>query len=562
MATSHDPLIRAQDVKRCRLCPQKHRKSLAEITCRNCEVNLCKDCVNTHLKSNPDIIHEVVTLKYQNSEFNIPKCRFHEEQDGEEFCLACKFPVCRACLTSGSHQNHPYERSSKLLASNRNLIEKDNNELVTDIVPMYESILSDVETMLKEVKQKHAARRHSIENLGTHFSKLVDSVIKRYAQETKKNEETDTRTLVAFKTEIQKRLSLIQSAIKTNDSTLVSKDSSKLIHYFSQNEYFKSVPTMYELKVTKFNPVELTEQEICQMIDVISETIKKTIPMRVLKNGNLMPRRRFIDEPTVIKNIKSGYNTIDRVNCIPNTNEFYIMCDSVIIKHMNTKMEVLNEIKSEAESTLYDMTVTREGHILCTESRSNRINIMTEGRIQCLFALQEWVPLGICSTSTNGLLVSMKCKKNNPEISKVVRYYGSAATQEIRYDNERKDLYINPVYIEENRNLDIIVSDSDEKKVVVVDKDGQFRFSYDGNLQSKRYTTFTPRGLTTNSLCHILIFDRYNHVIHVIDKEGEFLFYIENCDLKAPSDLSTDSDDNLFVAECMSGTLKIIKLFE
>jgi hypothetical protein len=142
--------------------------------------------------------------------------------------------------------------------------------------------------------------------------------------------------------------------------------------------------------------------------------------------------------------------------------------------------------------------------------------------------------------------------------SKVVRYSGSTVTQEIQYRDTGEPLYSIPDFITENKNLDIVVSD--RKRVVVVNREGKFRFSYGGNTRTEK--SFNPRGVTTDSMCHILIADYDDHAIHIIDQNGLFLQYIDNCNLQKPLCLSTDQSDMLFVAEYETGLLKQIKYLE
>ena len=60
------------------------------------------------------------------------------------------------------------------------------------------------------------------------------------------------------------------------------------------------------------------------------------------------------------------------------------------------------------------------------------------------------------------------------------------------------------------------------------------------------------------SASSILVVDRNNDCVHVIDRNGKFLRYI-NCSLKDPFVLSIDSDENLWVGECDEQNIKVIK---
>ncbi|XP_062609952.1 uncharacterized protein LOC134271758 [Saccostrea cucullata] len=555
-----DTTDRAQDIKRCQLCPGKDRKSAAEIVCSSCHVNLCKDCVGLHMVSDRKVKHEVLTFEF-TSEIIAPQCNQHEGQGCEMFCESCGSPLCPQCLSSDSHTNHNVQHITEIYNSRQETIKQDINELGNKIAPDYESIISKIQLMITNVIQKHGERNQSITKFGDSCHNLIDSVINRYLQDSKQIEKEDTDSLLALKSVFENLQSSLHSAINENASILASRDSSKLIHYISKNKEFRHVPSRVELTVPQFSPGELTEKTLCQLMGDIEKTVKTYIQGYVIKgiSSSSVPRKSFLDKPRVIRSVETYFHKTFGIKCIPNKHQFYVSGDSEIIKHMNIEGEVLEDISTEPGGIL-DLAISREGFLVYSESRSTRINIRKNDQIECLISPQEWTPLSICCTITGELLVAMKSLQNRIAQSRVVRYCGSVATQEIRFDNAEQALYSCPLFIEENKNLDIIVSDSGEK-IIVVDRLGKLRFIYDGNLQSQMYKTFTPRGVTTNSICQILIADPSNQVIHIIDENGQFLMYIKKSELQEPYDLCSDSDDILFVTELRSGKVKELKLF-
>ena len=145
-------------------------------------------------------------------------------------------------------------------------------------------------------------------------------------------------------------------------------------------------------------------------------------------------------------------------------------------------------------------------------------------------------------------------------VNKIVRYKGHTIKQEIYKDGQGNPIFtysLGSLFMSENNNGDICVSDNNAKTVVVVEKTGRVRFRYDGR-PARRKEAFDPTGIVTDALSQIIVVDYKNNCLHILDQDGQFLRCVDDCGLEKPRGLSVDSEGRLWVG-CETGKIKVIQ---
>lgn len=186
-------------------------------------------------------------------------------------------------------------------------------------------------------------------------------------------------------------------------------------------------------------------------------------------------------------------------------------------------------LQRQLKTRSWDITVTDSGNLVYTNDHEKTVNIVNNTQIKVIIRLRDWKPNGVCSTSTGDILVVMV---NDDKDTKVVRFPDSKEKQSIQYVDKGLPLYSTEgtKYICGNRNLDICVSDYRAFAVVVVNRAGKLRFRYSAPTFKPR-KLFKPLGITTDNQSQILIADFDSNRIHILSQAGQFLRYIDNCDL-------------------------------
>ncbi|XP_065928661.1 probable E3 ubiquitin-protein ligase MID2 isoform X2 [Magallana gigas] len=552
-----DPRSSAQDVVRCDVCDTP----VPLLHCDFCQTNLCKACVGEHMLDFSKK-HQVVPFHDRGSTPNYPICTKHSPKQCELHCEQCDIPICVLCVSSKSHENHEKMDIISYFKRKKHDLQTDLQELDKTVIAKYQEIASNIQAQKSDLKNNFQKLTSAIDKHGEVWHREIDTIIQKLKSDLDEMDAKHLAVLNKQEDETTRTISEITQSIADLKELLDSSDVSRVSAYKSRIAEFRKLPPKLTVSLPNFTPQKINPEQLYQQFGSLSAfsitTEEHGYTMETSEAGS-SPLKLLVDEPRIISTIQTQYKrSITSVTC--DSDEEIWMCsfNDRMMSLYNLQGELVKSVQTKSWNCPWDTAVTRSGDLVYADYDDRTVNIVKNTQIQTVIRLQGWKPLGVCSTSSGDLLVVMISSDTQ---TKVVCYSGSTEKQSIQYDDKGKPLYSSGdiKYISENRNLDICVSDYVACAVVVVNQAGKLRFTYTGPPPTTK-KSFSPHGITTDSQGRILTADctYNNHRIHILDQDGQFLRYIDNCHLQYPWDLCVDTRDNLFVAE--SGTCKVKKI--
>lgn len=526
-----DPRYCGQDVLRCIICD-----SAADMYCEICHVHLSKDCIEKHFSDN-STGHKVILLKQYLSTLNYPKCSIHSSKHCELHCEECDVPICTSCIASGQHLGH---KAADIFERKKEILKRDLKELEESVLPKYQEAASLIPVQKDDLSKRSIELRIALVKQGDVLKREIDTVIRNMQSEIDVINSQNLLILDKKEDEITSIINEISQAIQDLKKLLDTNDVCLLDKYKSNNEKFRMSPPKVVVSIPNLQP---------QLID--REQLRKQF-------GSLSPLRTLLDVPC-ITDIPTENKSLRSISCLSDE-QFWLCPYNNTMKLYNHNGKVRKSVRTKSGERLVDLAAKQNGDLFYVDANDRSINILSDSHIMPLVTLKGWIPRGVCCPSFGDLLVIMD--SDDKKQARVARYLGSTETQNIQWDDKGNPLYAfgEIKYITENRNLDICVADSGASAVKVVNAAGKFRFRYSGPPSTNK-ESFYPRGIATDSQSRILVADNVKNRIHVLEQDGLFLRFIEDCGLHDPWGLCVDTRDNLFVTEKYSGKVKKIQCY-
>lgn len=473
--------------------------------------------------------------------------------DTEYFCESCICDLCQKCkvdhikdLKTTMHWQMIYRESCLIIKKKKELSSQFNRWLF----PYYEdSSFNDYGYYFyrKELEEYKTKRRQ----LGRILNKIMDEAL-FYSPVILQDINADIKTCLGEFTLVQSKLIKNAQIIKDFIDMGIRKVGinhrcfnqmrrmRKRIAIMQKYEfmYEKSTTTPVQLLLSKketfLNKIHLTLHT--SKLSMTQSLNKKNV-MTSLIEINISERRkrhvrseRLLEMRYIPKFINSFavkvVNGCSHVSCL--TSNKICVSDGMNILLTNTQGDTLYHLENLHNKSDGIHTANSESDFIFIEGNDSikkykkNTNTITTFIKKTEFKLRPWCVY--LSPSTEDLLVGMY----SDSTGKVARYNRTGQlTQSIQHDSTGLDLYVEPNYITENHNGDVVVSNiyhgSLSGSVVVTDHAGRHRFSYTGHLSEVK---LRPHGICTDVLSQILVCDEKTNSIHILDSGGQFLSHL------------------------------------
>nr|XP_034327028.1 uncharacterized protein LOC117689540 [Crassostrea gigas] len=541
----------AQDFVGCDLCQQP-----VSFFCRRCGVNLCDPCVTIHLRVKSTNVHEIVDFASKDDD-DTCHCDSHPQNDCSAYCKTCDAPICILCV-SIKHKSHEMSELSDKIEELLKVIAKENDRLQSSKHEL-EKILDHTTKMLSSISLYYKQRKNEVTARGEEWHKLIEKTVKKLHQELDDMQKEHEAVLQKQKKEFEEMIGKVD---EMNGKTVKLKKSKNvkemqtfvpaIQNHQNLNEVSQySFPSFYKCKIdpnylqTYFGYVEKMQE-------------KKTLLLEDEFKERELPGRRILEVPTVTSVIDTGFPADRKKNrlydmAVTDDNKVWMGGASFELR--------LFDLQGHLHHTV---SITTYGLYLCmynkqvvySDQNNKAVKLISDtDTVVTMFTTGDWRPYGIRSAASGDLLVCLR----KDDQSKVVRYSSTGTVlQEIQYDSQCQPLYIWAVYITENVNGDIIVTDWEKDAVIAVDRLGIFRYSYSG-----KDSEFFACSVVTDSVGHVIVTGGFGKKISMLDRDGRFLRYIiPEGGIKDPRAVCILGDGEMMVGEMKTGIAKKFKYLE
>ncbi|XP_052683304.1 uncharacterized protein LOC128163699 [Crassostrea angulata] len=503
--------------------------------CVSCPCDLCPQCKENHVKDLQTIDHDVVSHRDKINYIPTQEiCVRHLYMFREMYCEHCELPVCYHC---SEHRTHRWINLQRVYQTKRQQ-HRGTIHTISEALFYRPVLLPRIKTDFKTCHIEFSLYQSEMLTKAQTLKHLINKVRKDFIKNVFCDFDFKHRCLKQKKEMIRHIVSLQEYELRYVQPEFT----------FSALQFLSSIKKALPQIHPTHHTSQLSMTESLNKEDVMESLSAIQITERGNRHVGNQCLLKLTSAPELHQSLTvTGVDCCDHISCVT-SDRVWVSDDINNLILTGTTGVPLHRVE-DSYPGLFRYgglhTVNSESELIYIDRKGNINKLSKDMKTATTFIEttdSTWDPLCVYwSPSTGDLLVAIY--NDDTKTGKVTRYNQSGQlTKTIQHDNTGRALYSGPLYITENNNGDVVVSDSIDigsGAVVVTKRGGIHRFSYTGPPSG---SGLEPRGICTDALSHILVCDDKTKTVQMLDKDGQFLSHLltKSQEMGEPRSLSYD----------------------
>lgn len=531
--------------------------------CLECKEWLCFNCKTAHSNSKASKDHNVSSLidadLAEQLQIQNKLCNVHKTESLCMYCKDCQKPLCLKCITSSDHKSHDFENLSDIV-----------NRQVEDLVKFLDRVkkceLEGLKKSVQDIQRKQdlydeekQACINNVRRQGGQLKEAVDKIVETSIESLEQRSREDKSSSTKMKDVYVKQIADLRGKIQSFEKKIQSSNKIEIMNMST------------EIKTS-----------IQQHLDSI--TIKQSIHVKCPTFIHQTPDNKASD---MLKQLLGYFDFEAEVRHVRRSSEHVVMAT---IPDKQSEMRIISRCQYGKES-FYVSCCSPEVAWIGSGSKLTKIN--KDGTVMKSLKCGKYNITGLAKTKSGQLLFSTNdfsidtldstetgtktfCRTNSNYIGGICvaqdgDIYQCQFTRVVKMSPDGKEKQIidfkdgkyadirSAMFITENVNGDLWISSGDGRVCVVLSKDGKYKLCYSGPKGYMGLSKFCD--VTHNKHGEVLICDYRGNNIHRVDKDGNFIQYLNTEDhgILKPAYISHDNHQRVVWISCGYGHIIVAR---
>ncbi|KAK3102137.1 hypothetical protein FSP39_009077 [Pinctada imbricata] len=457
-------------------------------------------------------------------QFALKLCENHYKKELIVYCKTCQEKICSSCIKE-DHSTHDWDMITDILREKKRSLPEECKEIRTTQLHGLKEELSRFD---RKIEEEEACLKQTTSTLNVSRQSYIDEINRLFDHRIDKCGQKSESTIQIYK---DKREGLKQKV-----------------------EYLETMTTALDKDINTLPDHDILDMEK-EMRDelekALSFSVDKYMCTQVFVPGkmdvqaleNMIGELRSVSVEEM-NDIDKDFHIISSIQAVSETNAWVMFYEDNYPKLIDREGTVLKSMKSPC---IDDLIISNSGQFVLTNSLNQSLSVLTEVEN----AVRTWGtkplhPTYISKTENDDILVTLRDGGDlynlTPTSRRVVQRMSLTGkvlhTYEFREDGKTR-LFTWPTRTAENKNTDICVVNHLSKnsgELIVLHTDGRIRFTYKGG--GLKFKEFSPRDVDCDDKCRILLTEKNNRAIHMLNAEGMYLCTLCHYDKSSPFTIS------------------------